>query len=78
MEPWKVLADAVADPAKVLDNSAVICSNDLVFRSALDMPTPSLESAALLPKNALLNADEVLAKSLPVDAEISNASCNNF
>jgi hypothetical protein len=47
-------------------------SNLPAFRSAFEIPTPSLDREVLLPRYALLKADVTLAKSLPVEAEMSN------
>ena len=50
IEPAKVAAEAAAAPLKVSANWLVISLKDLVFRSALDMPTPNLDSAVLDPR----------------------------
>ena len=73
IEPAKVSEAALAEPLNVTARSSVTFLNDLVFKSALDMPTPNLLNAVLLPKKALLKALVTEVKSLPVEALMSRA-----
>ena len=72
------MAACFADPAKVVDNLSTISLKLPALRSALDIPTPNFDKAVLLPRYALLRADVTDSKSLPVDADMSNESCNSF
>ena len=73
IEPETESADLIAAPAKVAAKSFVTSSKDLVARSALDIPTPNLLRAVLLPRKAFANAEVTESRSLPVLALMSIA-----
>jgi len=60
-----------------LDKNSTISSKSIVLASVEVNPTPKRSNAVFCPRAALLNAAVTEAKSLPVPAEVSNATDNN-
>ena len=75
--PSNVSAWVDACPSNVFASAAVTASKSFVFKILSSMPPPSFFRAVKLPSCAFASASETAAKSLPVPAEMSNASCCN-